>query len=192
MDTSQLQSQITALQSQVTALQKTFETHNHDGSRTVKLSQNNITPNIRAMGSITMSTLGQTYRLGTIANPTALTFFGTVTNGSGGHDFRAFTFGNAQLGKSYYFQPQSSNSVTEGGLPENIIQGCSSLVVDSTNTQAKVYAPIGQEHLIDVWTSDPNTILVRATVTEFAVDHVSIYIDNLASGWSITGNFVVT
>lgn len=111
---------------------------------------------------------------------------------SPGLSTRAFVVGSAQLGKSFYFQPQSSNSVVTGGLPETIIQSSSYFLCDNSNPALPVFrTSAGEFHLVSVAYPNQSTIVARATVTEFAIDHVSILVQ-LADGWTINGNFVVT
>ena len=192
MNLQTLQTQVTGLQNQITALQKTFETHNHDGSRTVKLSQNNITPSIRAMGAIEMATDGRTYSIGVISNPTRVWFNGIAyfRNSNNQITIRAHVIGNAQLGKSYYFQPGTSSSVVTGGLPEEIIQTSSCLIIDTNTNTPVVEAEVGGfGTLVDV--IHGGYIVARATITAFYVDHVEVFV-TLQPGWTILGNFVVT
>jgi hypothetical protein len=183
-----------SLTNRIAKLEASFRSHTHDGSTTPKLSQGDINPSIRASGNITMSTDKQTYNLGLIDNPTQIQLYGIVVhttsgafNSAGPFDIRAIVVGNAQLGKSFYFQPQSSNSVTAGGLPENIIQSS----VYYGNGTGGVHALTGEEAIIDVEYPSSGTIVARATVTKFDNDHVEVYV-SLAAGWGIIANFVVT
>jgi len=185
----QIQQVLTELQNRVRELEKTMATHDHSGAKTVPIAQNDLTPNIRASGSITMSTDGQTYSLGVITNPTQVLFYGFAVHTSGGSvDIRSHVVGCAQLGKSFYFQPQDSNSVVQGGLPQNIVQSSSAFTIGASQVST-----VSEGHLISV--GYPNNsaanIVARATVTEFSVDHVSVTV-SLATDWSIVGNFVVT
>lgn len=98
---------------------------------------------------------------------------------------RALCIGNAQLGPSFYFQPQTVSSVTNGKIG-NIYQSSTSLLtvgafVNSIN--------VDEGHLIDVESSG---LKARATVTDFSSTFVKITVSTLASGWVIVGNFVVT
>lgn len=196
MDTSLqgLQKQVADLTKQVKSLQQAFSNHDHDGTITPNISQSDITPSIRASGNITMSTDGRTYSLGLISNPTSILFYGVATHTTAGTiDIRAFLIGNAQLGKSFYFQPKTPSSVTAGGLPEVIIQSSTYFGVTGSNAGAAsaVHALADEEHLVDVEYPAKGTIVARATVTLFTVDHVEVQV-SLADGWAIQGNFVVT
>jgi hypothetical protein len=157
-----------SLTNRIAKLEASFRSHTHDGSTTPKLSQGDINPSIQLYGIVVHTTSG-------------------AFNSAGPFDIRAIVVGNAQLGKSFYFQPQSSNSVTAGGLPENIIQSS----VYYGNGTGGVHALTGEEAIIDVEYPSSGTIVARATVTKFDNDHVEVYV-SLAAGWGIIANFVVT
>jgi len=165
----------------------------YDGSQ--RIPQSNIIPAIRASGSITMATASTTYTFGTPQNnvPTSVFFYGVINHKTGTTtDIHSFVTGTAQLGQSYYFQPQSGTSVVTGGPMQQFTQSCSALIIDSTTpTSPVVNGFVGETHLIDM-AYPAGTTVARATVTGFSANKVTIFTDTLATGWTITGNFVVS
>lgn len=155
---------------------------------------------------------GKTFTvMNTIAGATTLTMTGsgdpaasgTLTKSSGtgdatitfstfssGFGIRAQLIGNAQLGPSYYFQPQTSTSVQIGGQVQNVIQSSNMFLIDSSTSPVTVRDVVDEGHLIDVEYSTFG-IVARATITDFDSDSISIQ-TSLAQGWTIVGNYVVT
>lgn len=243
--------------------------HVHNGVDSPNIPQASITPGLRANGTITMATDGQTYRLGLTFKPTEVQFLGTainevagrvdavsidtagsgytvgdiltlddgqgctvevdtvnggggvtaitkLTNGVGyeagevgctggtgsGARFditisaititkRAHIIGNAQLGPTYQFQPESASSVTTGGPKQQFIQGGSSMTIDSSVNPPTVAVFTSEDYIIYAVQPGTGAVVARARVTGY--DAKSVFIEaELASGWSIVGNFVVT
>lgn len=100
---------------------------------------------------------------------------------------RAFAVGNAQLGPSYYFQPETVSSVRTGGPLQQVIQSCSSTVTGASGTRVFV----NEGNLVRIQYPSSSTIVATATVVGFANNSVVIDVE-VASGWSIIGNYVVT
>lgn len=165
----------------------------YDGS--LRIPQANIIPTIRASGSITLATASTTYTLGTPQNnvPTSLFFYGVINHVTAGTtDIHSFVTGTAQMGQSFYFQPQSGTSVIAGGTMQTVTQSCSALIIDSTTpTSPVVNGFVGETHFIDM-AYPAGTTVARATVTAFNKNQVSIFTDTLTSGWTIVGNFIVS
>lgn len=173
-----------------------FSTHHHTGKDSVHVQQKDVTPSIRAAGSITMATNGRTYKLGIIENPTQVTFTGAAVHSTDGTfssasiDIRSTITGIAILGHSFQFQPVDTSTVTAGGTPADYIQNSNALTVKVSATAAMV-TTVSENHLVSVNYPTNATQVARATVTAFAEDHVEVYAE-LASNWEIVGNFTVT
>lgn len=112
---------------------------------------------------------------------------------------RALVVGSAQLTKTFYFQPVDTASVSTGGTPypqDNVAQhlnavpsqSSSSIYIDSTNV-ANTRARVSQFHIVDVFTNSGGSV-AQATVFNVLPESVSVSV-SLASGWSITGNWVM-
>lgn len=162
--------------------------HTHNGVDSPAINQSNIQPGIRASGSITFAQ-STDYHLGLTFNPTSILFYGAAIYNPGGITIRAQCIGNAQLGPSFYFQPNDSTSVVPGQNLQNIIQSSSMMLVDSTNPDVPVVRVIVDEgHLVDV---EYSGIMARATVVAFDSNGVTIRV-HVEPDWSIIGNYVVT
>lgn len=162
--------------------------HNHNGTDSPKINQSNIVPSVRASGSITFSQ-STLYQLALTFNPTSVWFYGIAVNNSGSSPtIRAHCVGNAQLGPSYYFQPDTTTSVKIGGPIQNIIQSSTSFLVDSSVNPPVVRALVDEGNLVDV---EYPTIVARATITAFTSESITVTV-TVASGWVIIGNYLVT
>jgi hypothetical protein len=183
------------LKTKVYKMEETLSKHGHDGYDTKRISQLDILPQVRALGSITMATDGQTYKLGLITTPTAITFYGAAIHysgdawESGSVDYRSHIVGNAQLGKGFNFQPSTTNSVITGGLMQDFIQCSSSITMPSAG--GAVLTTVSEDHLVSVNYPTNTVIVARATVIKFGVSSVEVR-TTLAAGWGIVGNFIVT
>jgi hypothetical protein len=175
--------------------------HTHNGLDAPFIPGNNVVPGLRASGSITMATDGATYELGAPFKPSSVWFYGTAIHRTGGSiDIRCTIVGNAQLGPTYYFQPQSSTSVKTGGPLQNVIQSSSALLIDSSTSPLTIRAIVSEGHLVSV-EYPPATVVARATIpTSTNIPQTSkgytggiVFVEvELAADWEIIGNFVVT
>jgi len=185
--------------------------HKHNRRDASKVSQANILPGRSAVGSITMES-NQRYTLGLTFNPTQMLFFGVASGPSGE---RVQISSAANFGTSYYFQPESSDSVTQGGLEINVVQGGSWLWTDNGTTTFRSRAIEG--HLVNI-DSDGSTIVARATIPNLSTNASLAYGNNpapvtgkygdrsnkgygrgyvyvdvvVATGWSILATFIVS
>ena len=171
------------------------------------------------------ATVGATYTnsgytftvLSTIAGTTTLTTVGTgtpaasgtLTKASGTGDatitYSAFAhsievrvncMGSAQIGRNFYFQPQSSTSVQTGGTLQNIIQSASMFLIDSSTNPLTVRAISGEGHIVEVeysvdYGTTISTIVARSTISSISPSYITVDV-LLATGWEINGNYVVT
>ncbi len=189
----EIKSQIEDIKKEIADIKNTIATHDHEGLDSVAISADNITPSIRALGSIQMSTDGRVYKIGVISNPSSILLFGNAVHydsgiyGTGSIDTRCFINGYAILGKSFNFQPQTSSSVVTGGIPQYITQG-SAYFGDGVSG---VHTISDEFHLVEVEYPSGSFIVARADVTEFSVDSVSVKV-SLSAGWGITATFIVT
>lgn len=113
---------------------------------------------------------------------------------------RAMIIGSANLGPSFYFQPDSATSVKTGNIEypfidPNINGGTtvplqSSMYFLATNTSTTFRGQPGEGHIVDVQYS--GTIYARATITTFDKTKVVFHVSDLASGWEIYTNIVIT
>jgi hypothetical protein len=190
-----LETQVATLTEQVKTLSQTVQELSasqdkyHREFGVAQVSDYNVDTDIRASGSITMETNGQEYELGTGFNPKEVIFYGIVINAS--LQVRSFVTGNAQLGKSLYFQPLNDHAVTVGGPTQDIIQSSAAFTVDRSDlTNIKNTTTVSEGHIVSVGYPTNSTIVARATISRYEQGKVFITA-TLASGYSIVGNFVL-
>lgn len=165
--------------------------HIHNGADAPRVNTSNLEYGPRANGLVTMATNGTNYRLGLNFNAHAVQFYGIAYRDNGGIDKRAHVIGNAQLGDNYVFEAQSSTSVKTGGTRKSVIQGCSSITVDSSGSPPTVAVYASELNLIYVvqpGTGDPVAI---GRVTDYGRSFVTVNV-TLETDWEIVGTFVVT
>ena len=152
--------------------------HTHNGVDSPPVRQENIVPNVRVLGDITMQTNGTVYNLGINFNPTSLLFLGVAT-GTGHH---AMIVGNAQLGTTSIFKASTSTSVTTGGQTQSFIQGSTQFIYISTTATVNT-----SELYIASLASDTRLEVVGYTNTSVQVKCL------LGSSWDqFVGTFIVT
>lgn len=170
----------------------------HNGLDSPQISQSRIASKLRAEGTVTFSE-ATTYKLGTTFNPTAVWVHGNVTGPSGE---KFLVVGNAQLGPSFYFQPQSATSVSLGGPQQNVVQSASYFGFDSAKT---FHTLVGEEHIVDIsysglvfaratvgqWVEQANSTFVNAP-PQFDATGIYISVNTLDSGWIINLSWTVT
>ena len=169
--------------------------HQHNGNDNLQINQENIIPSTRASGSITFSSIKR-YTLNTNSNPnpTLILCYGTAINSNTSSvtglspSARAHTFGTAQLGKSYYFQPGTSSSVIPGPI-EPFIQSSSYIAVDENFSPFEFRALTDEENLVDI--EYGGTIHARMTLVAFDKNTITLDVSHLDSGWSIIVNLVI-
>ncbi len=173
--------------------------HAHTGNDgTPRIQATDILPSVSVSGSITFAAEAiYTIKLNGLLTPRSVVAYGNVI-GSGTERY-AFV-GSAQLGPSFYLQPETTRSVVPGGpqypfidpnFPEygnNIPMQSSSYYGSETNTGAR-HTLAGNGHIIDIQYSG---IHARATVIDFGRDSITVAVSDLDAGWEINANFVVT
>lgn len=167
--------------------------HIHNGVDTPKIPQSSIIPNLRALGSITMSTDGTRYSLGLTFTPTQVWFLGNAIHRTGGSiDIRAQVQGTAQIGPSYFFQPHSATAVTAGSNIHPVVQGSSYFLVDSSTSPVTVRTAASEDHLVSVNYPTSVDIAARATVPDNWGGNGELFVDvTLGTDWEINGTFIV-
>lgn len=186
--------------------------HRHNGFDSPQISQENVTPSLRASGSISLATDGQQYKLNLTGAPTNILFYGNAVHRTAGTvDVRAQVIGSADLGPSYFFQPESTSTVSPSDTIGNIIQSGSYLLSETTTPQ--VNTSVTEGHLVQViYTGSIGTKLTGNIVAQITIpnpwtkgldagfDYSTkgygpgyVFFDvDLAPDWEINGNFVVS
>lgn len=185
--------------------------HEHNGKDSPRIHQWDVIPGNSAVGSIDLEN-NQRYTLGLTFNPTQMIFTGVAVGPSGE---RVQVFSVARFGTGYYFQPESTSSVTQGGTEVNVVQGGSWLWTDNGTTTFRSRAIEG--HLVNI-DDVGGTIVARATIpnlsTQASLAYSSgtapvtgnygdrstkgygngfVYVDvTLAGGWYISATFIVS
>lgn len=174
--------------------------HTHDGINSPQIKSENIVPSVSVSGRITFAqATDYTLNLNASFTPSHISLYGMAydTAGSG---VRCMVVGSANLGPSFYFQPDSTNSVATGNIQypfidPNINGGTviplqSSMYLWVDNGSTDFHGQPGEGHIVDVQWS--GTIYARATITTFDKNKVVFHVDNLTSGWEIYTNIVIT
>lgn len=176
--------------------------HTHNGIDSNKVSEADLVPKMAASGSITMSTNGRRYVLELTGSPTNVQFYGNAVHRTGGSiDVRAFCVGSARLGPAYFFQPLDSSTVSPSRVIGNVIQS-SAFFLGVGGLSASFLTQADEGHLVSVVYPNGSTIVARATIpnpwtgpnlTTQGYGVGFLYVDvELAAGWEINGNFVIT
>jgi len=185
-----LEKRLIDLEVTIAELKKNMSEHIHNGYDSKLISQENLLPNTRSIGSITFSTDGRTYKIGLPVGCKNILFNGMAshydsnTYGTGTRDARVMIVGNAHLGKGYNLQPDTTSSVVVGGLLQDIIQ-CSTnqTVVGSTLT-----TNISEYRIVSVVYPSAGVFPAQLNITSFQENYIEVEA-TLSPGWGIIGNF---
>ena len=180
--------------------------HQHDGIDNVKVQKSDIIVPNPVNGSVDMAQVATyTFNLTKIGQvPSSITFYGGALNVSDG--VHAMIVGNAQFGANQQFQTQTATSVVTGPVVTNIIQGSASMTVingsltfDGTGhytggSNAKSFLKNSQGHIIyaEYPSTTPATLVAVADVIEVSNSAIKVQVTTLASGWSISGFWLIT
>lgn len=177
--------------------------HVHNGLDAPQINAADIIPPLRASGSIRFATNNTRYLVELTGNPSIVLFYGNAVHISGGDpDIRAFVFGTACLGPSYYFAPVDATQVAPPNYITNVIQSCSSIVTAESSLN-DFRAVANEGHIVRVAYPNTSTIVASATIPNEFFDGGQglttkgygsgfVFFDvELASGWEINGNIVV-
>jgi len=185
--------------------------HVHNGKDAPRVNDADVVVGRSALGSIEMNN-SRRYKLGLTFNPKQMLFLGVATGPAGE---RVQINSVARFGTGYYFQPQSDNSVTEGGLELNVVQGGNWFMAD--NGTSNFRASVTEGHLANA-TGYGGAVDVRATIpnlsTQASLSYPSgeapitdnygdrstrgwgngfVYVDvTLTAGWTLFATFVVS
>lgn len=174
--------------------------HIHDGIDSLKIHEKDLIQSVSVSGRITFSQeTDYTINLNANFTPSSVIMYGIAydTSGTG---VRCMIHGSANLGSSFYLQPDTATSVKTGSIQYPFIdpnieggtivplQSSSYLWVDNGSTD--FHGQPGEGHIVDVQWS--GTIYARATITEFTKNKVVVHVSDLASGWEIYTNIVIT
>lgn len=159
----------------------------HTGIDSPPINQNSITGGIRVTGGVTFET-ETTYKINISFNPTAVWMHGNVTGPRGE---RFIIVGNAQLGTSYYLQPESATSVKIGGLKETIIQSNTYFGSDSLGG---LHTLEDDGHIFNIFYL--GSLLVRGTITDYNSSSITISFTGgtnlLTPGWTVNASLTIT
>lgn len=153
--------------------------HVHNGKDAPRINEADVVAGRSALGSLTMSS-SRRYKLGLTFNPKQMIFLGVATGPAGE---RVQINSIAHFGSGYYFQPESTDSVTEGGLELNVIQGGNWFMAD--NGTSNFRASTTEGHLANA-TGYGGAVDVRATIPNISTQASLAYPSGQAP---ITGNY---
>jgi hypothetical protein len=182
--------------------------HFHNGIDNVKIDKQNLSGNKINTGTITFYQK-TTYNIAVNFKPQSVWFYGIVVDSLTAPTVRAQVIGNALLGGAFYSAPATTTSVGLG-TAQDIAQSCTYILMGNpvngtavtsvdfvhqtyttgTIVSNTVRALVDQTHIVDV--EYGGTIYARATILPSPNGGgITVSIDNLASGYSIVGNFVI-
>jgi len=110
---------------------------------------------------------------------------------------RCQIIGSANLGPSFYLQPDSTSSVVTGDIQYPFVDPILGVVVPlqsssyiSAQSSNIFRALSGEGHIVNVAVG--STIYARMTVTEFNRDKIVLVVSDLATDWTISANLIIT
>ena len=172
--------------------------HVHNGNDAPRINQVDIEPGYGTSGSMTFATNGRRYRIKLPSAPTRVFFNGVTTNVASGGSNRFLNIGTAFLGKSFYLQADSVDSVVPGPY-FNVVQNCTTAGITGIQ-QIRVH----EGHLVRTQDSGGTTI-AELTIPSYAYTPFGkegqkdnrgyldgyLYVDcYLATGYQIVGNII--
>lgn len=180
--------------------------HTHNGLDSQRLKASDIVQSQAASGSITMSTDGQKYLIGlntkpgSAFSPSVVRFNGiAVYPSTASPTIRALVVGDAFLGPSFYLQPESSTSVTVGGIPQVAVQSSSYILVNNSGAGPLTQALVSEGHIVSVTFN--GVVVARATIPDLGfyntgttnpIENGALVVNaELETDWHIIGNFVI-
>lgn len=186
--------------------------HYHNNIDSPNIPESSINPSLKASGSLALETDGQQYKLNLTFKPKQILFYGNAVHRTlGSIDVRAQAIGSAELVPSYFFQPENTTTVSPSNIIGNVIQSGSYLLVEDTTPRVNTSATEG--HLVQViYTGSIGTKLTDNIVAQITIPNAwtqglgasfdystkgygqgyVLFDVDLAPGWEINGNFVVT
>jgi len=166
--------------------------HNHDSVNNLRIKESDLIHSIGVMGNIDFAS-NSTYTLYfTSPNPSRLDLNGFVFD-TGVADSSALIVGVGILSSAYYFQPDTTRSARQGGLqyPLNgILAQCSSnLYVEDGGNNTFPHA--SEVYIMNAFTA-AGARLVTGQLKNLTDTSIDIQITNLAVGWRVSANIVIT
>ena len=170
--------------------------HVHNGQDAPRINQTDVEPGFGTSGRMTFATSGRRYRIKLPSAPTRVMFYGVTTNGTN----RLLNIGSAFLGKSFYLQLDTVESVVPGPY-FNVVQCCT-----TAGSTGIIGVRVHEGHLVRTQT-DNTTIVAELSIPSFAFppfgkstqrDNVGykdgfLFLDcYLAPGYEIVGNIICT
>lgn len=179
------------------------QTHSHNGIDSVQVREDDLIPSASITGFISFAQeTTYTIKLNASFTPQSITAYGIVTGTVGGNQTRVLSFGTAQLTPTFYLQDP-----TDAATPDTfVVTGTkqfpfngkpaqsSSFISVTRGGTSNFFAGVSEDHILSVFqpTSAESDLKARATVTDFSKTGITIDIPELASGWEITLNFLIT
>lgn len=165
--------------------------HTHDGNNNLNVSQSDIIPSTRVGGRIQFSRVAKyTLNIKANANPTLLLCYGIVVDNESSPTIRVQTFGTAELGQSYYYQPLTESAVTPGGPVQPFIQHSTYVSVQASGANGVFHALADEGNLVDV-EYPVGTIHARLKLISVDNTTMTLEVTHLDSGWTIITNIIV-
>jgi hypothetical protein len=174
--------------------------HTGVGGDGPQIKQDDIVPSVSVSGRITFAQkTDYTINLNSSFTPSRIQVYGIAYDASGGSGVRCIIDGSASLGPSFFLQPTSgTTSVVTGNVQyptfdKNVgstvpLQSASYLWVQNGSTT--FHGQPGEGHIVNVeW---DGTVYARATITVFSKTKVVVHVSDLAAGWEIYTNIVIT
>jgi hypothetical protein len=169
--------------------------HTHDGVNNLKIKQSDIIHLTGIMGKVTF-TSNSTYTLYfTAPNPSRLELNG-FTYDTGAANSSVLTTGIALLSQAYYFQPRDTRSAKQGGTQypiDGVLAQCSSnlYVQDSGSALVETWPRVDQFYLLNAYTG-ASTSIGTIQAQNLTSTSIELVVTNLASGFNIVANFIIT
>lgn len=171
--------------------------HAHNGIDSVQIKQSDIIPSVSVSGNISFASSDEyTIYLNSSFTPSSILVYGNVTGASTG---RYVTMGSANLGPSFYLQPDTTRTTVTGTIeypfadpnldPVTTVPLQSSIYFGAESAGGAMHTLSSEGHVVNVFYG--STIYARATITTFSRGFIKIQ-TTIASGWEINANFVIT
>lgn len=174
--------------------------HAHTGIDSPKIKAENIIPSVSVSGNISFSASDEyTIFLNSSFTPSHIMAYGNIT-GSGTELY--MSIGTANLGPSFYLQPDTTRTVVTGTIQYPFTDpnldpvtnvplqsSCYFGVDDNSGTLSGAHSLSSEGHIVNVFYG--NDIKARATITEFTKSFIKIQ-TTIDSGWEMNINYVIT
>jgi hypothetical protein len=171
--------------------------HTHNGVDSPQLKAENILPSVSVSGNITFSASSEyTIYLNSSFTPRHIMAYGNITDPSTG---RYISIGSANLGPSFFLQPDTTRTVVTGSIqypftdpnlnPITNVPLQSSVYFGAESAGGAMHTLSSEGHIVNVYYG--SDIKARATITEFSKTFIKIQ-TTIDSGWDMNINYVIT